>query len=174
MRDALHAVEADVVLFGVAAEHLGGALAQVVHLLEFFAEVGHGLAGRAQQLDHVVAALARVRVVLCAVVFNGQAAFIDLGQTMVQGVDQFLAALGVVQHVVLQVRIAPHGPDIAEDFVQHARRAAGLAGAAQCIQQTPRFLAQQPDDDLAIGKRRVVIRDFAQARGLRTVGRFRQ
>jgi hypothetical protein len=43
-----------------------------------------------------------------------------------QRVDQFLTALRVVQQVILQIRIAAHRPDIAQHFVQHARRPAGL------------------------------------------------
>jgi hypothetical protein len=61
---------------------------------------------------------------------DGQAALVDFGQAVMQGVDQFLAALRVVQHVVLQVRIAAHHPDIAQHLVQHAGRTAGLARAA--------------------------------------------
>nr|GEU28526.1 hypothetical protein [Tanacetum cinerariifolium] len=172
VRHALHAVETDIVLFRVAAQHLVGALAQVVDLLEFLAEVGHGLAGRTQQLGHVGAALARGLVV--AALVHRQAPLVHLGQAVMQRGDQFLAPLGVVQHIVLQVRIAAHRPDVAQHFVQHASRAAGLARAAQRIQQRPRLLPQQPDDDLAIGKRRVVVWDFPQAGGLRSVGRFRQ
>jgi hypothetical protein len=94
-----------------------------------------------------------------------QAALVDFGQAVMQGLDQLGAPLRVVQHVVLQIRVAAHHPDVAQHLVQHARRAAGLARAAQFVQQPPRGFAQQPDHDLAIGKRGVVIRDFAQAGG---------
>jgi hypothetical protein len=54
-----------------------------------------------------------------------------------QRVDQGLAALRVIQQVVLQIRVATHDPDIAQHFVQHARGTAGLAGSPQFIQQRP-------------------------------------
>ena len=48
------------------------------------------------------------------------------------------AAFGVVQQVVLQIRIALHDPDVAQHLVQHARRAAGPALATQFLQASPR------------------------------------
>ena len=92
------------------------------------------------------------------------AALLDLVQPMIQRLDQQRAALRIVEQVVLQVRIAAHDPDIAEHFVQHARRAARAAFAAQYVERGPGFVAEQPDHDFAIGKRRVVIGNFAQAR----------
>ena len=41
------------------------------------------------------------------------------------------AALRVVEQVVLEVGISLHHPDVAQHLVQHARRAAGAALAAQ-------------------------------------------
>jgi hypothetical protein len=72
-----------------------------------------------------------------------------------------LAALGVVQQVVLQIGVALHHPDVAQHLVQHARRAAGAALLAQLVQQLPGRRAQQADHDLAVGERGVVVRDFA-------------
>ena len=69
---------------------------------------------------------------------DGQAALVDFRQAVMQRFDQLGAALRVVQQVVLQVRVAAHDPDVAQDFVQHAGRAPGLAGTAQFIQQLPR------------------------------------
>ncbi|MOA29708.1 hypothetical protein D3C78_1507410 [compost metagenome] len=82
-----------------------------------------------------------------------------------QGIDELLAPLGVVQQVVLQVRVAPHHPDIAQHFVQHPRGTARATLAAQVGQQAPGVIAQQPADNLAVGKRRVVVGDLAQSRG---------
>jgi hypothetical protein len=79
---------------------------------------------------HVGAALARG----FARVIHAEAALVHFGQAVMQRVDQFLAALRVVQQVILQIGIAAHRPDIAQHFVQHARRPAGLARAAQRIQ----------------------------------------
>jgi len=169
------AVEADVALVGVGAEYGAGALPQVVHVAEFAAEVVDGLARGLQQLfDGGAAAGGRIctgtGVAFAGV--HGDAAFIDFGEAVVQGVDQFLASLRVVQQVVLQIRIAAHHPDIAQHLVQHARGAAGLAGAAQLVEQLPAGFAQQADHDLAVGERGVVIGDFAQA-GRRVVGEER-
>ncbi|CFN67124.1 Uncharacterised protein [Bordetella pertussis] len=91
---------------------------------------------------------------------------------MVQRLDQQLAALGVVEQVVLQVGIAPYHPDIAQHLVQHARRTAGAALAAQVADQLPGVFAQQAADDLTVGERRVVVRDFAQTRA--GCGRYRR
>ena len=51
----------------------------------------------------------------------GRAALFDFTESVLQGLDQQLAPLGVVQQVVLQVGIALHHPDIAQHFVEHAR-----------------------------------------------------
>ena len=80
-----------------------------------------------------------------------------------QRLDQQPAPPRVLDEIVLQVRIALHDPDVAEHFVQHARRTAGAALAAQLVQDAPRGRAQQAHDDLAIGERRVVVGDLAQA-----------
>ncbi len=114
MGHPLHAVEADIVLVGVAPQHLGGALAKVPGGAEFGAEIVHCLAGRAQQLFHIGAARAR-RVVVLGI--DREAALVDFGQAVMQRVDQFLAPLRVIQHVVLQVGIAAHYPDIAQYLV---------------------------------------------------------
>jgi hypothetical protein len=133
----VHAVEADVALVRVAAQHGLRALAQVVHLAELAAEVVDGLArGDEQLLDGGAAAGGRGRIGLARI--DRQAALVDFGQAVMQGFDQLGAALRVVQHVVLQVRIAAHHPDVAQHLVQHARRAPGLAGAAQFVEQLPR------------------------------------
>ena len=180
VRHARHAVEAHIVLFRVAAQHLDRALAQVIGLAEFVAEVGHGLAGRFQQQFHILAARLRhfgrfaTGRDVAAGRIDAQAALVDFGQAVMQGIDQALAALRVVQQVILQVGVAAHDPDVAQHLVQHAGRTARLTGAAQLVEQAPGVLPQQAYDDLAIGKRRVVIRDFAQAACCGTIRRFCQ
>jgi hypothetical protein len=72
------------------------------------------------------------------------------------------APLRVVEQVVLQVRIAPDDPDVAQHLEQHARRTAGATLAAQLVEDLPGVFAQQTDDDLAVGERRVVVRDLAE------------
>ena len=94
----------------------------------------------------------------------GIATTFDFVQAVMQRLDQQAPTLRIVDQVVLQVRIALHDPDVAQHFVQHARRAAGAALAAQLVENLPHRLAQQPDDDFAIGERGVVVGNFAQAR----------
>ena len=95
---------------------------------------------------------------------SGVRRFSHFAEPVVQRLDQQLAALRVVEQVVLQVRVALHDPDVAQHLVQHARRAAGLALVAQAVQQLPGARAEQADHDLAVGERGVVVRDLAQAR----------
>jgi hypothetical protein len=82
---------------------------------------------------------------------------------MKQGIDQRIAPLAVVEQVIFQVGVALHDPDVAQHLVEHARRPAGDALAAQFVEHCPVVGAEQADDDLAIGKRSVVVGDFAQA-----------
>jgi hypothetical protein len=117
--------------------------------------VVHGGLRRFQQLADQAVALA-VRL--------GLAALLDLGEPVVQGLDQELAALRVVQQVVLQIGIALHDPDVAQHLVKHAGRAAGAALLAQAVQEVPGMRAEHPDHDLAVRERGVVVRDLAQAR----------
>ncbi len=164
VRHARQAVELDVVFRRIAAEQLVGTLAQSVGLAEFFAKIGHCLLCGAQQCFHIGATTHRL-CIACFRRIGSDAAFIDFAQTMVQRIDQILAALRIVEHVVLQVRITPHHPDVAQHFIQHARGTSGLARAAQVVQQAPCIFAQQADHDFTVGKRGVVVRNLAQARG---------
>jgi hypothetical protein len=84
-------------------------------------------------------------------------------QAMMQGLDQQPPAARILDEVVLQVRITLHDPDVAQHFVQHARRTSGAALAAQLVQDAPGRRAEQTQDDLAIGERRVVVWNLAQA-----------
>lgn len=160
VRHARQAVELDVVLGGHAAEHLLGAAAQVVHLGEFVLEGLDGAARVHDQLLDLAGALIAFRVVVRGLV--GGAALLDLRQAVIERVDQHLPALGIVEQVVLQVRIAAHHPDVAQHFVQHPRGAAGAAFAAQLVEDLPRRLAQQTNDDFPIRERGVVIGNLAQ------------
>ena len=155
MRDAVQAVEADVVLRGHPAQHLDRASTQIVDRIELFGKRGdRPTGGRKQFADHRVA-LAGAR---------GCPSLLDLAEAMVQSVDQLATPTRVVEQIVLQIRVALHDPDVAEHFVQHARRTPGLALVAEAIQRVPRARAEQPDHDLAIGEGRVVVGDFAQPR----------
>ena len=95
----------------------------------------------------------------------GIAAPVDLAEPVVQRVDQQLAPARIVEQVLLEVRVAVHHPDVAQHLVEHARRTPGAALGAQVVEQLPALVAQQPDDDLAVGERRVVVGDLAQPDG---------
>ncbi|MNQ95066.1 hypothetical protein D3C85_1106090 [compost metagenome] len=163
MRDARQPIELDVVLLRDLAQHALRALAQLVGIGKFLLERLDGLLGEGHQLLHPVRAVLGGRLGVLGTV--GGAALLDLAQAVVQRADQHLAALGVFEQVVLEVRIAAHDPDVAEHFVQHPCGAASAALATQFIQNAPGFLAQQADNDLAVREGRVVIGDLTQARG---------
>jgi hypothetical protein len=93
-----------------------------------------------------------------------RAALVDLAQAVLQRLDEQAPTARVLEQVVLEVGVALHGPDVAEHLVEHARGAAGAALAAQFVEQRPRIGAEQPDDDLAVGVRGVVVGDLADAR----------
>ncbi len=150
VRHPRQAVETDVVAAGDPAQAAQDARPQVGGVGEPGLEFAHRAFRRCQQLpDQFVALAARF----------------DCVQAMPQGVHQHGAAFGVVEQVVFQIGIAPHHPDVAQHLEQHARRAAGLAFAAQGVEHVPRVGAEQANDDFAVGKRGVVVGDFAQACG---------
>ena len=123
-------------------------LAQAGSVIEVVGESVHrGVGGGAQVEDRLVA----------------QAPLVDLAQAVAQGFDQRFTALAVGQQIVFQIGVALHDPDVAEHLVEHPRRAAGDALAAQFVEDRPVVRAEQADDDFAIGEGRVVVRDFPQA-----------
>ena len=89
----------------------------------------------------------------------------DPGQPVAHPCNQRVAAFAVAQQVVLDVRIALDDPHVAEHFVEHFCRAPGAALRAQCVEQIPALSAEQPDHDLAVGERSVVVGDFPEAGG---------
>ena len=93
------------------------------------------------------------------------APLVDFAQTVAHLAHQSRAALGVREQIVDQIRIALHHPNIAQHFKQHPRRAAGFALRAQVFQRLPGFIAQQADDDFAVGVGSIVVGDFAHTRG---------
>ena len=128
MADAREAVELDVVLVGELAQRLAHTLAQLGRFLEHAVKLTHGAVGGFNQLANQLVA---VRVLL------GNAALLHFRHAVLQGFDQQLAAVGVVQQVILQVGIALHYPHIAQHFVEHAGRAAGLALLTQLVEHIP-------------------------------------
>jgi hypothetical protein len=91
------------------------------------------------------------------------AALVDLVEAVVERADERVAALARGEEVVFQVGVATYHPDVAEDLVQHPRRAAGDTFGAELVEHRPGLGSEQADDDLAVGKRGVVVRNLAQA-----------
>ena len=147
-------VEADVVTARVGCKRLAGAPAHRFGPAEGGSEVIHRSARESEQLADLQVARGVGRV----------AALLDVGQAMMQCLHQQLAPPRVVEQVLLQVRVAPHDPDVAEHLVQHACRASGAALSAQIVEQLPAGGAEQPDHDLAVREGRVVVGNLAQAR----------
>jgi hypothetical protein len=154
VRDAREAVELDVVLGREAAQYARGLAAQGRHVAKGGVEGRDGLADKAREFAHELVAR-QVAV--------GGAALLDFGQAVPERIDQLAAAARVVEQVVDEVGVALDHPDVAEHFVEHARRPAGAALGAQGLEQFPAALAQQADHDLSIGKAGVVIGDLAQS-----------
>ncbi|KCB25498.1 hypothetical protein L543_4232 [Bordetella hinzii L60] len=136
---ARQAVELDVAARRDPPQHLLRLLAQLVGQVELGLEFGHRRARARQQLHHLGVALG---VMPQGSGPFGLAALVDLAETVMQGLDQQLAALGVVQQVILQIGIAAHHPDIAQHLVEHAGRTARAPLAAQVGQQLPGILSQ--------------------------------
>ena len=92
------------------------------------------------------------------------AALFHFRQAVTHGFDQQLEPRAVFQQVVFQVGVALDDPDVAQHLEQHARGAAGTALGPQFVQGLPGRFAQQAHDDFPVGKRGVVVGDFAQTR----------
>ncbi len=155
VRDARVRVEADVVGARVATEFTPGPPAQGIGVGERLLEGRYGPPGGLEQPTDLRIALA----------VGGVTPAVDLAEPVVQGLDEQRASPRVVEQVLLEVRVAPHHPDVAEHLVEHAGRAAGAPLRAQFVEQLPAARAKQPDDDLAVGERGVVVRDLAQPGG---------
>ena len=65
--------------------------------------------------------------------FTAGIAFFYGRYTVFKRINQGLAALGVFQQIVLQIWVARHHPQIAQDLKQHARTASGFALTAQVV-----------------------------------------
>ena len=137
-------------------EHSQRALAQIPRFPESGCETIHRrMRGGEQSTDLGIACGIRAEL----------APLFDLAQTMPERTDQKLAAGGVVEEIILQIRIALDDPDIAQHFEQHPRRTPRAPLGAKLAEQVPYFRPEQADDDLAVRERRVVVRDLAQPRG---------
>ncbi len=151
VRYARQAVELDIVAMGDARKPRHGPAPQPEGFLELgFEGANRGMRGPEQFGDTLVA-IAAPRL--------------DAVEPAAHAGDQRRAPLAVGEQVVLDVGIARHHPDIAQHFVEHFRRAPGAALVSELVEDVPQRRAQQPDHDLAVGERSVVVGDFPQAGG---------
>ena len=88
------------------------------------------------------------------------AAFADFVQTVAHFAHQRGAAFRMLQQIINQIRIAHDHPNIAQYFKQHPRRTSSFPLTAQVLQNLPRPVAQQSDDDFAVGVGSIVIGNF--------------
>ena len=152
-----HGVEFDVVWGGVFAQDSFGAISKFVDHLKLRGKSLDRLLGMVNQLTHQ-------RIAFAVQVFG--ASGVHFAQAVLQSIHQQLAPLGVVQQVVLQIRVALHHPDVTQHFVEHAGRTSGTSFTPQGFQNLPRRVAQQANDDFAVGKRGVVVGNFAKSRAV--------
>jgi len=92
------------------------------------------------------------------------AACIDVGEAPLHPLHHAPARAPAADQAVLQVRVALDRPHLAQHLVEHARRSPGAALGAQLPDQLPALGAEQPQHDLAVRERGVVVGDLAQAR----------
>ena len=88
------------------------------------------------------------------------AAFADFVQPVAHFPHQRGTAFRVLQQIINQIRIAHDHPNIAQHFKQHPRRTPRPALSAQVLQNLPRLIAQQADDDFAVGVGSIVVGNF--------------
>ena len=116
-------------------------------VLEILAELPYCGTGQRQQCLDLFIALGRLGVSDSAF-----ASTVDVLKSVMQGLDQRLPAFGVREQIILQVRVALHGPDVSEDLVEHLGRTACLSLPSELIDQDPALLAQEATDDLLVGE----------------------
>ena len=154
MRHARQTIELDVVFLGALAQLALGLAAQVSHLPERCRKPLDCGPRQAQQF-----ADDGVTLGICA----WCAAFFHFAKSVLQSLDQQLAALRVVQQVVLQIGVALHHPDIAQHLVKHAGGTTRLTLVTQPVQQIPGACTQQANHDFSVRKGGVVVRNFTNA-----------
>ena len=112
------AIVLDVVFGGVLAQGLAGVAAQNGHGLQFTLELEHRFFSDGQQFANLGTSV--IRVDFHSSFLDFDPAGINFAQAVRQGFNQGRQALGVVQQVVLQIRVAAYHPDIAQHLEQHA------------------------------------------------------
>src|SRR5690606_11528992 len=152
VRDAGKSIETDVVVARVTRQQTPRALTQRDRALKPAFERLHRAARRLQELTDLAVAHWVARI----------APALYFAETMMERLDEQAATFGIVDQIVLQIRIALHDPDVAEHFEEHPCRPARAAFGPQLVEHLPDVLAQQPHDDLTIGERRVVVRNLTE------------
>ncbi len=153
VRDAREGVETQVVGVRVAFEPPARLAAQFGDFLEVR---GERLDRRLRQLDQRAHPVVERGI-------RGVATLVDLGEPVLQRLDQQRAPTRVVEQVLFEIGIAANHPDVTEHLVEHPCTAASAALATQLLEQRPAFGAEQSLHDLAVRERGVVVGDLAQA-----------
>ena len=118
VRHTREAIEFDIVERGVATKDFIRAATQTGCLLELRCKVFDRFTRRSQQRFDIGATNGRLRISFIFEV-GGMPSLVDFTQTVIQGINQCAATLRIVEHVVLQIRIPLHDPNIAQYFVKH-------------------------------------------------------
>ena len=146
-------VKPDIVFRGKLLKKPPGFTAQTFGLNEVCIKLFHGFMCERKKFCHLGIALRHSRI----------PAFFHLIETVFHGVDQEHTAASVFKQIILQVGIAVDNPNVAQNLIEHSGRPAGSAEVSEFGQNFPGFLSEQPDDDFSVGKRCVVVRNFANA-----------
>ena len=151
VRNAGESIEGNIVAARDFEQSPFNLLAEVPSVREFLLERVYRAMGALQKFNDFVGTrfklviLQRFRVCLI-----DHTALFNLSQPVAHRLRNRVAALGIVEHVFLQIRVALHHPDITQHFVQHACAAPGFAFAAQILKHVPGIFAEQSHDDFAI------------------------
>ena len=120
VRYARQTIEFDIAFGGIFAKFAAHLRTQFAHFVKLLGKMRHRNLGFDHQSLHLFGALIAFQISIDRQI--GHAAFFNLVQTVIQRLDQRLASARIVQQIILQIGIAVDHPDIAQDFVQHARR----------------------------------------------------
>jgi hypothetical protein len=141
-------VEQDVVAPRHAREPAQRPRAQRPHVGEFPLEALDRGGGECEQPRHLLAS---------------RAARVDFRESSAHSGEKLGAAPGPAHELVLEVGIALDRPHLAQHLVEHPGGAPGTPLGAQVGDEPPALLPQQPQHDLAVGERGVVVRNLADA-----------
>ena len=148
MRDPRQTIKSNVVAARVADQRFQYPMAQGGGVFKMALKGVNGCLRRIVEFKHLVVTLAP---------------FVDFVQTVAQSQKHGFATPEVGEQIIFEVRIALNDPNVPENLVEHSRRAPRHALATQFIEDGPVLLTKQTNDNFAVRKGSVVVRNFAQA-----------